>query len=258
MSVRPRRSGPSVHGLVHHLHHLSPVAKVRVATKWKILKLQVFGLTPAHRRMCPSQKMVQMPVQNVRKVFALQVATRVMPPWLNPMLEHLPRGKLSPGPWVHKGRGGVCVSSQSNRVGEALPSSLPSAACRSQHSSQTKKRVASAIESDAESQDLSGCQPEKPRKHFKPAVQASTQAKQASFVAACPHCPYKVAWQTQAQCRSCLRYHCKKHHPEKPQPKPLPRRKGKRATYEDLVRVPVEGEQLYWQCSLCNMADTPG
>ena len=148
---------------------------------------------------------------------------------------------------------GVC-SSRSNRVGEALPSSLPSAARRSQHSSQTKKHVASAIESDAESQDLSGCQPEKPRKHFKPAVQASTQAKQASFVAACPHCPYKVAWQTQAQCRSCLRYHCKKHHPEKPQPKPLPRRKGKRATYEDLVRVPVEGEQLYWQCSLCNMA----
>ena len=148
----------------------------------------------------------------------------------------------------------VC-SSRSNRVGEALPSSLPGASCIDQLSSCAKKRKAFDIESDAESQDLSGCQAGRPRKQSKPAAQTPAKAEHASFVAVCPHCPFKVAWPTQAQCRRCLRYHCKKHHPEKPPPKPLPKSKpGKRASYEDLVRAPDDGEHLYWQCSLCSVA----
>ena len=151
-------------------------------------------------------------------------------------------------------QGGSVCSSRSNRVGEALPSSLPRNSCLDP-SSCTKKRKAVDVESDAESQDLSGCQAGRPCKQHKPAERSPAKTEHASFMTICPYCPFKVSWPTQAQSRGCLRHHCKKHHPAKPLPKPMPRRKtGKRASYENLVRVFDEGESLYWQCSLCRMA----
>ena len=151
-------------------------------------------------------------------------------------------------------QGGSVCSSRSNRVGEALPSPLHRSSCVDPPLC-TKKRKAADFESDAESQDLSGCHAGRPSKQHKPAERSPAKTEHASFVAICPYCPFKVSWPTQAQSRGCLRHHCKKHHPAKPLPKPMPRRKtGKRASYENLVRVFDDGESLYWQCSLCRMA----
>ena len=157
--------------------------------------------------------------------------------------------------------GRVEFSGRSNRRGDAKPASLSlsapfkatSQAKADSHAAQVAKstsckRQLTRTASDA-SQDLSGCNEERPAKRVYRA--ADCRRDETAFPVKCPLCPYKNSVSTFTAVRRHLRDHYKKHHRDAELPPPAARRK---ASYQNLVRVHDDKAQVHWKCPLCPMA----